>query len=208
MRYDYSIYLVTDRAYINDAALCDVVEQAVLGGCTMVQLRESDISSLDFYHLAKEVKEVTDKYEVPLIINNRIDIALSVDAAGVHVGQKDLPAAAARRIIGQDRLLGVSVSTLQEALQAQEDGADYLGVGAMFPTRTKRDAKIVPMEVLCAIRREVRIPLVVIGGIHKGNAAEFAKLGADGLAVVSAILSSPDTRRAAAELREAFIFME
>ena len=208
MRYDYSIYLVTDRAYINDAALGDVVEQAVLGGCTMVQLRESDISSLDFYHLAKEVKGVTDKYEVPLIINNRIDIALSVDAAGVHVGQKDLPAAAARKIIGQDRLLGVSVSTLQEALQAQEDGADYLGVGAMFPTRTKKDAKIVPMEVLCAIRREVRIPLVVIGGIHKGNAAEFAKLGADGLAVVSAILSSPDTRRAAAELREAFISME
>lgn len=204
MTYDYSIYLVTDRTRMRTMTLCEAVEQAVLGGCTMVQLRESDISSLDFYCLAKEVKQITDRYKVPLIINNRIDIALSVEATGVHVGQNDIPAFAVRKIIGPSRLLGVSVSSLQEARQAQKDGADYLGVGAMFPTKTKKDAKLVPMDELRAIRQEIEIPIVVIGGINKENATEFSALGVDGLAVVSAIIAQSDIRRATAELKRAF----
>lgn len=150
------------------------------------------------------VKKITDRYGLPLIINNRIDIALSVDAAGVHIGQKDIPADAARKVIGQGMLLGVSVSDLQEALRAQEAGADYLGVGAMFPTKTKKDAKIVPMEILYTIRQSIRLPIVAIGGINRENAARFAELGVDGLAVVSAIIAQPDIRRATEELKRAF----
>lgn len=204
MTFDYSIYLVTDRACMSTATLCEAVELAILGGCTMVQLRESNISSLDFYRSAKEIKRITDRYSIPLIINNRADIASAVDAAGVHIGQNDIPASAVRKMIGRNMLLGVSASTLQEAVQAQEDGADYLGVGAMFPTKTKKDARLVSMSELCVIRQAVQIPIVVIGGIHTGNAVEFAKLGVDGLAVVSAIIAQPDIKRAAAELKAAF----
>lgn len=204
MTFDYSIYLVTDRTCMSTVTLGEAVEQAVSGGCTMVQLRESNISSLDFYNSAKEIKQITDRYDIPLIINNRVDIALAVDAAGVHIGQKDIPASVVRKMIGRDMLLGVSASTLQEAVQAQNDGADYLGVGAMFPTKTKKDAKLVPMSELCAIRQAVSIPIVVIGGIHKGNAAKFARLGVNGLAVVSAIIARPDIQQAAAELKYVF----
>lgn len=206
MNYDYSLYLVTDRERMSTATLQEAVKQAILGGVTMVQLRENKVSSLEFYNLAKEVKRVTDYYKIPLIINNRIDIAQAVDAAGVHIGQKDIPAPSARKILGRDKLIGVSVSTLREALQAQKNGADYLGVGAMFPTKTKKDAKIVTMEELCAIREKVSIPIVVIGGIRKENAAQFAALGVDGLAVVSAIIARPDIRRAAEEVRRGFCY--
>lgn len=136
-----------------------------------------------------------------MIINNRIDIALAVDAAGVHIGQSDIPASAARKLIGRDKLLGVSASSLREALQAESDGADYLGVGAMFPTKTKYDAKIVSMEEWQAIRQAVTIPIVVIGGIGKENAAVFLQSGADGIAAASAILAQPDIRQAAAALK-------
>lgn len=201
MIYDYSLYLVTDRMCMSAATLREAVEQAILGGCTMVQLRENHISSRDFYDTAKEIKEITDTYDIPLIINNRIDIALAVDAAGVHIGQSDIPASAARKLIGRDKLLGVSASSLREALQAESDGADYLGVGAMFPTKTKYDAKIVSMEEWQAIRQAVTIPIVVIGGIGKENAAVFLQSGADGIAAASAILAQPDIRQAAAALK-------
>ena len=205
MTYDYSVYLVTDRTVMSAATLGEAVEQAILGGCTMVQLREKEMSSADFYDSAKEIKQITDQYDIPLIVNNRVDIALAVDAAGVHVGQSDIPAYAARKIIGEKRLLGVSVSSVGEAVLALNDGADYLGVGAMFPTKTKKDAEIVSIPELCAIRRAVDIPLVVIGGINQTNAARFRDLGVDGLAVVSAIIAQPDIRRAASELKRAFV---
>lgn len=203
MKNDYSLYLVTDRACIGkrNLTLYEAVERAILGGCSMVQLRETDINSLNFYETAKEMKQLTDRYDIPLIINNRADIALAVRAAGVHIGQRDIPAYPVRKLIGKDTILGVSVTSVSEALRAEADGADYLGVGAMLPTKTKRDAKIVPAEELCAIRRAARIPIVVIGGIRKENAAEFLRMGADGVAVVSAILAQEDIRRAAEELR-------
>ena len=153
MTTDYTLYLVTDRSLMSTETLGEAVEQAILGGCTMVQLREKDSSSLDFYQLARGIKKITDRFHIPLMINDRIDIALAVDAAGVHIGQSDLPAAIARKIMGERMLLGVSAASVREAVQAQNDGADYLGVGAMFPTDTKTDARLVTKEELQKIRR-------------------------------------------------------
>ncbi len=170
MNFDYTLYLVTDRQLMSCDSLTEAVEQAILGGCTMIQLREKELSSLEFYNQAVAVKQVTDKYHIPLIINDRIDIAMAVQATGVHIGQHDLPAAAVRKVIGENMLLGVSASSIAEAIQAQQDGADYLGVGAMFPTGTKTDADSVSMEELQKIRAAVSLPIVVIGGINKGNA--------------------------------------
>lgn len=130
---DYSLYLVTDRRFMGKQTLAEAVEQAILGGCTMVQLREKELSSLDFYWQAIKIKQITDSYHIPLIINDRVDIAMAVQADGVHIGQHDIPAAAVRKMIGKDMLLGVSVSTVEQAIKAQQDDADYLGVGAMFP---------------------------------------------------------------------------
>lgn len=204
MKPDYSLYLVTDRLRMSVETLGEAVEQAVIGGCTMVQLREKDISSLDFYNLALEIKKITDKYHTPLIINDRIDIAVAVGADGVHIGQQDIPADIARKMIGKDMLLGVSVTSVKEAKKAVKAGADYLGVGAMFPTETKPDADFVSMEELKKIRQTFNLPIVVIGGICKENAMLFASMGIDGLAVVSAVIAQPDIKQAAAALRGAF----
>lgn len=204
MNFDYTLYLVTDRQLMSCDSLTEAVEQAILGGCTMIQLREKELSSLEFYNQAVDVKQVTDKYHIPLIINDRIDIAMAVQATGVHIGQRDLPAVVVRKVIGENMLLGVSASSIAEAIQAQQDGADYLGVGAMFPTGTKTDADSVSMEELQKIRTAVSLPIVVIGSINKGNAGCFKPMGIDGLAVVSAIIAQSDIKVAAAELKELF----
>ncbi len=202
---DYSLYLVTDRELMNALSLKEAVESAIQGGCTLIQLREKTASSLEFLNIAQSVKRVTDRYNIPLIINDRVDIALAVNAAGVHVGQRDLPAATVRRILGPDKILGVSASTLKEAKKAQADGADYLGVGAMFPTGTKTDAHLVSMDELRHIRKDVSIPIVVIGGINKTTVPQFIGTGINGLAVVSAILSARDIKAAAGELKNLFL---
>ena len=204
MNFDYTLYLVTDRQLMSCDSLTEAVEQAILGGCTMIQLREKELPSLEFYNQAVAVKQVTERYHIPLIINDRIDIAMAVQATGVHIGQHDLPAAAVRKVIGENMLLGVSASSIAEAIQAQQDGADYLGVGAMFPTGTKTDADSVSMEELQKIRAAVSLPIVVIGGINKGNAGHFKPMGIDGLAVVSAIIAQSDIKAAAAELKDLF----
>lgn len=204
MNFDYTLYLVTDRQLMNCDSLTEAVEQAILGGCTMIQLREKELPSLEFYNQAVAVKQVTERYHIPLIINDRIDIAMAVQAAGVHIGQHDLPAATVRKVIVENMLLGVSASSIAEAIQAQQDGADYLGVGAMFPTGTKTDAESVSMEELQKIRTAVSLPIVVIGGINKGNAGRFKPMGIDGLAVVSAIIAQSDIKAAAAELKDLF----
>ena len=208
MKPDYSLYLVTDRMLMSTKTLGEAVEQAVIGGCTMVQLREKEISSLDFYVLASEMKKITDRYGIPLIINDRIDIAMAVGAAGVHIGQKDIPADIARKLIGKNMLLGVSTASVAEAVNAAKAGADYLGVGAMFPTGTKTDASHVSMEELGGIRRAVDIPIVVIGGISKENAMLFQPMGIDGLAVVSAVIAQPDIKKSAADLKSLFFGKE
>ena len=204
MNFDYTLYLVTDRQLMSCDSLTEAVEQAILGGCTMIQLREKELPSLEFYNQAVAVKQVTERYHIPLIINDRIDIAMAVQATGVHIGQHDLPAAAVRKVIGENMLLGVSASSIAEAIQAQQDGADYLGVGAMFPTGTKTDADSVSMEELQKIRAAVSLPIVVIGGINKENAGRFKPMGIDGLADVSAIIAQSDIKAAAAELKDLF----
>lgn len=208
MKPDYSLYLVTDRMRMSTRTLGEAVEQAVMGGCTLVQLREKDISALDFYALALEIKKITDRYGISLIINDRIDIAMAAGAAGVHIGQQDIPADIARKVIGRDMLLGVSVGSAAEAIDAVKAGADYLGVGAMFPTGTKPDAGFVSMEELGRIRKAVDIPIVVIGGISRENAMLFRPMGIDGLAVVSAVIAQPDIKASAADLKSLFFGKE
>lgn len=201
---DYSLYLVTDREIMSAPGIEEAVDSAVRGGCTLVQLREKTASSLEFYRYAERVKRITDERRVPLIINDRADVALAVDAAGVHVGQSDLPVPAVRDIIGPDRLLGASASNFAEAREAVLAGADYLGVGAMFATDTKSEADITSMEELLRIRAAFKLPIVVIGGINGETLPAFRGSGIDGIAVVSAVLAPPDIERAARELRRAF----
>lgn len=201
---DYTLYLCTDRDLMSSVTIEENVELAIKGGCTVIQLREKNCSSKEFYDLAVSVKKITDKYNVPLIINDRVDIAMAVDAAGVHIGQSDLPADVVRRIIGDDKIIGVSTAKLDEALKAVKDGADYLGVGAMYSTDTKTDARPVTMEELKEIRKNVDIPIVVIGGINMNTLGNFKNMGIDGLAVVSAIVAQPDVEKAAKDMYEAF----
>lgn len=201
---DYSIYLVTDRDLMSTETLEEAVEEAIKGGCTLVQLREKECSSLDFYNTAVNVKKITDKYNIPLLINDRLDIALAVDAAGVHVGQSDLPCSVVRKILGDDKIIGVSAGNLKNAMKAQEDGADYIGVGAMYATGTKKDAKPTSMEELKKIRENVSIPIVVIGGINKERVKDFEGTGIDGLAIVSAIIVQKNICISTRELKNEF----
>ncbi len=202
---DYSLYLVTDRELMNSISIEDCIEKAVKGGCTLVQLREKNLSSRDFYEIAKRVRNLTIKLGVPLIINDRVDIALAVDADGVHVGQDDLPASKVREIIGDDKIIGVSASNLVEALEAVNAGADYIGVGAMYATGTKSDADITTIDELKRIRKAVPLPIVVIGGINKETIPNFHGIGIDGLAVISAIVAQADIAKAAGELKDLFL---
>ena len=197
---DYSLYLCTDRRLMTSPTIEASVESALRGGTTVIQLREKDCSSREFYELGLRVKKITERYNAPLIINDRVDIALAVGAAGVHVGQGDLPCKVVREIVGPDMIVGVSAATLDEAVQAEEDGADYLGVGAMYATATKTDTRPVSMEELLKIRAAVKIPIVVIGGINLQTLGNFKGTGVNGLAVVSAIVAQPDPEAAAREL--------
>ncbi|MCD8011105.1 MAG: thiamine phosphate synthase [Lachnospiraceae bacterium] len=205
MTVDYTLYLCTDRNLMTTDTLEEAVEAAIRGGVTVVQLREKDCSSAEFLEQAFCIKEITDRAGIPLIINDRLDVALAVDAAGVHVGQSDFPATVARRLLGPDKLIGVSAATVEEARKAEADGADYLGVGAMFATSTKTNTRPVSMERLAEIRQAVSIPIVAIGGIQASNAAQFRGTGINGLAVVSAILAQPDIEEAARRLKNIFI---
>lgn len=202
---DYTLYLCTDRKLMSTNTLEEAVEQAILGGCSLIQLREKQSSSREFFEMAKRIKAITDRYRVPLIINDRIDIALAVDAAGVHLGQEDIPAKEARRIMGEEKVIGVSARTVELARKAVEDGADYLGVGAMFATNTKGNAKVIGKEKLKEIRAAVSTPIVAIGGINHSNAAQLVDTGINGLAVVSSVIGASDIQAAARKMRTIFI---
>ncbi len=199
---DYSLYLCTDRRLMTSSSIEECVEHAIQGGVTIVQLREKDCSSREFYELALRVKRVTKQYQVPLIVNDRVDIALAADADGVHVGQKDLPCQEVRRLVGEKKIVGVSAANRTAALQAAADGADYIGVGAVFATGTKQDAVVIAPEELAAIRQAVSIPMVAIGGIQKQTLPLLKGTGIDGVAVISAIVAQPDVEQAARELKE------
>lgn len=211
-RADYRLYLVTDRNCLQQQTLEKAVEQAILGGVTLVQLREKAIASKAFYEGALRIKAICHHYNVPLLINDRVDIALAVEADGVHIGQSDLPCGVVRQLLGKDKIIGVSARTAQQAIQAQADGADYLGVGAMFATSTKADAQTVTIASLTQIRQSVTLPIVAIGGINHTTlpalqqalqAAEISTGGViDGVAVVSAILGQKDVKLASEQLKE------
>ncbi len=199
-RVDYTLYLCTDRDLMTTDTIEEAVELAIKGGATVIQLREKDCSGREFLEIAQSVKEVTDAYEIPLIVNDRIDIALAVDADGVHLGQKDIPAMAARELLGQDKIIGVSASNAELALQAQKDGADYIGVGDVFGTSTKADTRHVSIEELVKIRNTVKIPMVAIGGVNHGNVEKLRGTGVDGVAVISAVIGAKDITGAAEQM--------
>ena len=201
---DYSVYLVTDRRNKTDEEFLNIIEEAIKGGTTIVQLREKIASTKEFYDLALKVKGITSRYGIPLLINDRIDIALAVDSEGVHIGQDDMPADIAREIIGEDKILGVSASTVEEAKKAEIDSADYIGSGAVFPTATKDDADSVSKEELKEIVDSIDIPVVAIGGITIENANTLKGSGIAGFSVVSAIMSAEDPKEASLKLKEIY----
>ena len=201
---DYTLYLCTDRELMSTDTLEEAVEQAVRGGCTVVQLREKDCTSLEFYETGEKGKGDHGPPSGPPHHQRRVDIALAVGADGVHVGQDDLPAGEVRRILGPDKIVGVSAGSVKEAVKAEEDGADYLGVGAMYATSTKEDALVTSREELLRIREAVDLPIVVIGGINRSNYRNFKGIGVNGLAVVSAVIAADDIEAAARELSEGF----
>ena len=204
MRYadELLLYAVTDHAWLGKQTLYEQVEQALKGGATFVQLREKELDSKAFLEEAVEIQGLCRKYQIPFVINDNVGIALKRNADGVHVGQDDMEAGNVRALLGKDKILGVSVQTVEQAVLAEQSGADYLGVGAVFHTGSKADAADVSHETLKAICKAVKIPVVAIGGIGKQNVLELRGSGICGIAVISAIFAAQDIQSATAELKQ------
>lgn len=196
------LYAVTDRSWVGRQTLLEQTEDAIRGGATCVQLREKDLEKAAFLDEAIAMKKLCGRYRVPLLINDDVEIAIKCGADGVHVGQSDSEAGSVRARIGEDMILGVSAQTVEQAIAAERAGADYLGVGAVFPTSTKLDAAEVPLETLRDICAAVTIPVVAIGGISRDNIARLSGSGIAGVALVSAIFAAGDIEKACAELRK------
>ena len=186
------LYLVTNRYQDSLESFLEKVEMACRSGVTIVQLREKNLTTNQYYQLAKEVKEITDAYQVPLIIDDRLDVCLAVDAAGLHIGDDELPVSVARQVLGPDKILGVTAKTVKRALEAEEGGADYLGTGAIFPTTTKENAPITLISTLKTICQRVAIPVVAIGGLTSENIDQLIGTGIAGVAVVRDLMQAED----------------
>lgn len=195
------LYVVTDRTWLGNHSLAVQVEETIKGGASFVQLREKNISHSEFIKLATSVKEVTDQYKIPFVINDNIEVAKAVNADGVHIGQDDIDAKTARKLLGQEKIIGVSAKTVEEALRAQRDGADYIGSGAIFTTSTKKDANVISIDTLEKICQAVSIPVVAIGGIQESNVLKLKGTGISGISVISAIFSKADIFIATKKLR-------
>lgn len=198
---DLTLYLVTGRYDFHDDQFLAVIEEACKNGVTLVQLREKELLTSSFYELALKVKAITDRYHIPLIINDRVDICLAVDAAGVHIGDDELPVDVVRSLIGSEKILGVSAKTVERGLEAEKAGADYLGIGAIFPTKTK-ETPLTSMETLKAINAMVTIPSVAIGGIKEANLADFRGTGIAGVSIVSEIMLAEEVGKKVRSLRQ------
>lgn len=201
---DYTLYLCTDRKIMTTDSIEDSVELAIKGGVSVVQLREKECTSREFYELALAVKEITDAYEVPLLINDRVDIAMAVGADGVHLGQSDVPVQAARNVLGPDKIIGATAHTVKEAEEAWKLGADYLGVGDVFGTASKSDTSRITLDELHNICQSVPIPVVAIGGVNEGNIHKLQGSGVAGAAVISAVIGKENITVAAEELIKCF----
>lgn len=200
--FDLTLYLVTDSTGHDLSSFLQTVEEACRGGVTLVQLREKSSGGREYLERAIAVKEITDRYHIPLMIDDRIDVAIACGAAGVHVGRSDLPVSCARALLGPDKIVGATAKTPAQALEAFEQGADYLGVGAIFPTTTKVATMLTPVTTLTEIRRAVPLPIVAIGGLNRDNMDVLKESPADGIAVVSAIMQSKTPRETAGKLYE------
>lgn len=198
---DLLLYAVTDRSWLHGRTLYEQVEEALQGGATFVQLREKELDEEAFLKEALEIKELCRRYQVPFVIDDDVELARKVDADGVHVGQNDMEAGNVRALLGEDKILGVSAQTVEQAVLAEQRGADYLGVGAVFHTDSKADAQAVSYDTLKAICQAVKIPVVAIGGIGRGNVQELKSSGICGIAVISAIFGAANIREATAELK-------
>lgn len=196
------LYAITDSSWLNGKTLPEAVEEAILGGATFIQLREKNLNYEEFLKIAIEVKSVTDKYNIPFVINDNVDVAVQVDADGAHIGQSDEEINIAREKLGNKKIIGLSARTVEEAVKAEENGADYIGVGAIFNTSTKHDANNVSIETLKQICKTVKIPVVAIGGISKDNVHELRGTGIAGISVVSAIFAQDNIKYATTELLE------
>ncbi len=194
------LYAITDRTWLKERTLAEVVEEAILGGATFIQLREKNLSYDEFLKTAMEVKTITDKYRIPFVINDNIDVAAAVGADGAHIGQSDEEIRTAREKLGPDKIIGLSAGTVKEAVKAEQNGADYLGVGSIFNTSTKLDARTVSIETLKKICESVSIPVIAIGGISEDNIHELAGTGIVGISVISAIFAQDDIKDAASRL--------
>jgi len=194
------LYAVTDRMWVGEKSLSEQVEETIKGGATFIQLREKTLAYDEFLQIAKQIKKVTDRYHVPFVINDYVRVAVDCGADGIHIGQEDIEIEAARKMIGHDRILGVSVQTVEQAIAAEKNGADYLGAGSMFSTSTKADADMVSIETLKKICEAVSIPVVAIGGINQTNILKLGGSGVDGAAIVSAIFAAAAIKEASREL--------
>ena len=202
---DTTLYFITDSTCVPENRFLPVVEAACRGGATIIQLREKDRSTREYLDLARSTHEITAKYGIPLIIDDRVDVALAIGAEGVHVGQSDMPACDARRILGPEKIIGVTAKTVSQALEAFEQGADYLGCGAIYPTTTHVKTVITPVEILKDVVKAVPIPVNAIGGLNKDNLFVLKGSGIAGICVVSAIMKAADPELATRELKDAFI---
>jgi len=201
---NYSLYLISDRNESLDEFLYKI-EQSILGGVKIVQLREKNCSTLEYIEIGKRVKALTDSYNIPLIVNDRIDVALAIDASGIHLGQEDMPLDIARRIMGTEKLIGISTRNIDEATKAEINGADYIGVGAIFETDTKSDARKIHFDDIKKIKNSVDIPVLGIGGINKDNIHIVKMLNLDGICISSGILRDKNPKEAANILVEKFM---
>lgn len=198
----YTLYLVTERYDMPEESFLDIITTACQSGVTLIQLREKKLSTKEFYELAKKVKVITDRFDIPLIINDRVDICLAVDAAGVHIGDDELPVDITRSILGKGKLLGVSAKNLQRTKEAYEQGADYVGVGAIFPTKTKKNAVYTNIETLQEIIDANLLPVVAIGGIQEQNMDYLSQTHVDGIAMVSEIMLATHVKTKVKTLKE------
>lgn len=199
-REQMKLYVVTDRSWLNGKLFIEEIEKTLQGGATLIQLREKELNYDEFLREAKEVKKLTDKYNIPLIINDNVKIVMEINTSGVHIGQGDMDATEVRRLLGKDKILGVTAKTVEQAIKAEKAGASYLGVGAAFSTSTKLDTRVITFEAIRDICKAISIPVVAIGGIDETNIMNLKGLGIDGVALVSSIFAKSDVLQATKQM--------